>query len=129
LTDVEAPQVTDAHVDFEVEDTEEAEVDDDVDVDVEVVVKGRMRTANPMSILRDVPLDVQAVVFAGPHYHDHHDPGPSVEPLSGLAQGKTDSSKDSVWTLSVSSIHMRGKLQDPKPRIGISHSRINYLDL
>jgi hypothetical protein len=67
FTDVEVPEVTDADVDFEVEDTEEAEVDDDdVDVDVEVAVKRRMRIAAPMSILRDVPLDVQAVVFAGP---------------------------------------------------------------
>jgi hypothetical protein len=106
FTDVEVPGVTDADVNFEsVEDTEEAEVDDDdVDVDVEVVVKGRLRTAAPVSMLRDVPLDAQAVVFAGPH---HHDARPAVEPLSGQAQGETESWKESVSTLGVSSIYMQ----------------------
>jgi hypothetical protein len=104
FTDVEVPEITDADVDFEsVEDTEEAEVDDDhVDVDIEVVVKERMRTAAPISILRDVvlPLNAQAVVFAGLH---HHEAGPSVEPLSGQEQGNTETSKGCVLTLRVSS--------------------------
>jgi hypothetical protein len=64
-----------------------------------------------------------------PHHHDHHDPGPSVESLSGQAEGKTESSKESISTLSVSSIHMWGKAQDSKPKIGISCNRSNYLDL
>jgi hypothetical protein len=94
LSGVEVPEVTDADVDIKsVEDTEEGDADDNV----EVVVKGRMRTAAPGTILRDVPFDVQAVVFAGPH---HHDIGPSVEPLFGQAQGKTKSSKQSILTLS-----------------------------
>jgi hypothetical protein len=63
-----------------------------------------LRAATPVSILRDVPLDVQAVVFARPH---HHDARPTVEPLSRQAQGETESWKESVSTLSVSSIYMR----------------------
>ena len=103
LTDVEAPKVSDADVDFgSVEDTEKAEVDgNDVEVNVEVVVEGKMRTAAPISMLRDVPLYVQAAVFAGPH---HHYSGLSVGPLSGQAQHS-------------------------KLKIGISYSSPNYLDL
>jgi hypothetical protein len=116
-------------VDFEVEDTEEAEVDcDDVEVDVEVVVKRRLRTAAPMSILRDVPLDVQAVVFAGPHHHDRHDPGSLLNRYLARHKGRLRVRK-SQSSLSVSSIHMRGKARDSKLKIGISYSSPNYMDL
>ena len=57
--DFKVPEVTDADVEFVFEDNEIAEIDShDVKVDIEVVVKGRLRSAAPMSILRDVPLDV-----------------------------------------------------------------------